>query len=175
MKNTLKSLIMLALVAFVSVTFTSCGDEESDPKPVVEKTDLELVKEAISGSEWVLKSAKVVANSQIFDYVGGTCNFSIFSTLGSQANLTATNVTDFKFKFTNTDVEYDETCGSILNTKTYTVTQNNDQFLIEFMIGSTLYKFSGTKSSLLSKSEVVVNRLNLVGSATESKLTFTKK
>lgn len=173
MRNTLKQITKLALAVFVSLTYTSCGDEESDPKPVA-KSDLELVKDALFDSEWVLKSAKVTANGQVFNYVGGSCDFSLFSTLGSQANLTATNVTDFKFSFTKSVVNFDETCGAILNSNSYIITENTNSYILEFLIGSTKYIFSGSKESLLSEAEIKVSRLNLVGLATGSELTFTK-
>ena len=167
----LVSLLAIALLILSTVTLTSCGGEDEDPKPVVEKTDLEKAQEAVAGSVWVLQDAKITTASEVITYAGD-CDFSQF---GDNTAL-ATTTNDFKYTFAaDGTLSYEEQCGSQSKTGVqYTVTQSGDVFTITYKHGSQDIKFEILNDlEDMEDAEITVKRTTqLVGGATEIKLTF---
>ena len=127
MKNikNLTSCVAIAMIAMFSLTLVSCGgDDNEDPKPSNEKTDLEKVKEGIIGN-WQLVSIDITKDG-ITEVFNGGCD---------ESNLSAwaqANANDIDFNFTSTtSVSETVHCPSVsVVVSTYTVTEVSGKFYV---------------------------------------------
>lgn len=125
MKNAKLSLLAFALLILSTVTLTSCGGDEEEkvePKPIIEKTDLEKVKENIVGLYVVTLSAEVstpdglVSIADLCDPGAGFEN----------------SVESMSFLFTDsTNVHITNKCVGGETDLSYTITQSGEVFTIQ--------------------------------------------
>lgn len=165
MKNALKTLIFGLLAVVFAGTFVSCS-EESDPEPkkvLTEKTDLELVKEAIIGT-WELQSI-VVTHGDVTQTFNGGCDESGY-TQAIKANL---EDIDFKFR-KDMKVEAILNCQDKIDIHTYEVSESNKKFLITTDNGWKFELMTPVKD--LSKKTIQVNVLNKVQNVDKIVTTF---
>lgn len=170
MKNALKTLIFGLLAVVFAGIFVSCS-EESDPEPqkvLTEKTDLELVKEAIIGT-WELQSI-VVTHGDVTQTFNGGCDESGY-TQAIKANLE-----DKDFKFTSEkDVEIILVCQDRTIKTTYTVKEVNGKIQIETFNGNNGFLFEVvTPSKDLNKKVITLNHLKVVQNVDKVISTFKK-
>lgn len=157
----MKSIKFLSLFFALAIAFTlsSCGSGE-DPTP--SKTNLELIKEAVAGTQWTFQSAVVVANSKTYNY-SGNCDFSAFNDLGSSKNETIGNIRDLTYTFGSSNQIVSLLLDCVPNDpteRTYTITETDNKIYLKYSYGSFDYNYEILSTLNEIKSGTV--RINLV-------------
>lgn len=168
--KTLKSLFSIMLIGSVLI-FASCS-KSGDPAPVVTKTDLQKIQEAVAGSTWTLTNAKIETSTNTYNY-NANCDFSTFP-----STALASNTNDINYTFTTDGkLSWINHCDAsqFQNNLSYTITQTGSTFSLVYTQGSSPVTFQFvTAVGDITNPSVIVTRSPLFGGATKATLTFSK-
>jgi hypothetical protein len=175
--------ILMALVA--SISFTSCGGSGDEPQPLksdntqktplnveptpVEKTDLQKVQEALTGSKWELTNVKIIDINDITHFYAfrdqddNGCNFNTFGDdPASQASENYISGMNYEFK-ADSKLTFVGNCGSSPNPDLvdYILTQKENSFMLKYNQGDTVKLEIVTPIASIYDSTIQVKRLTI--------------